>query len=66
MTKQGKLLQIRAHVDCMSRKRLKMLGLLESQLMKPEVVVGSADKTRADLLRVFSGKVMAMEGLKKF
>ena len=74
MTKQGKLLQVPkvevlcdtgAQVDCMSRKQLRLLGLLESQLLKPEVVVGCADETKAEVLGVFFGKVLAMEGLEK-
>ena len=70
MTKKGKLLQIPnvdllcdtgAQVDCMNRKQLKALGLVESQLLRPEVVVGCANESKANVLGVFFGRVIAME-----
>ena len=35
-----------AQVDCISRKKLKMLGLGEGQLRKPQVSLDCANKTR--------------------
>ena len=70
MSQKGRLLQIPkvellcdtgAQVDCMNRKQLRALGLMESQLLKPEVVVGCANDTKADVLGVFFGRVLAME-----
>ena len=71
MTKKGKILQIPkvellcdtgAQVDCMNRRQLKALGLVESQLLRPEVVIGCANESRANVLGVFFGRVLAMEG----
>merc|ERR1711954_344359 len=71
MTKTEKLLQIPkvellcdtgAQVDCVNRKQLKALGLVESQLLRPEVVVGCANESKANVLGVFFGRVLAMEG----
>merc|ERR1711954_183009 len=72
MTKKGKLVQIPrvellcdtgAQVDCVNRKQLKALGLVESQLLKPEVVIGCANESKANVLGVFFGRVLAMEGM---
>ena len=74
MTRKGKLLQIPkiellcdtgAQVDCINRKKLHALGLVENQLLSPEVVVGCANESPAGVLGVFFGKVTAMEGLTK-
>ena len=74
MTRKGKLLQIPkvellcdtgAQVDCINRKKLHALGLVENQLLSPEVVVGCANESPAGVLGVFFGKVTAMEGLMK-
>ena len=54
-----------AQVDCVSRAKMKELGLVEDELLKPEVVVGCANSTGAGVLGVFFGKVVAMEGNKK-
>ena len=71
MTKKGKLLQIPrvellcdtgAQVDCVNRKQLKALGLVESQLLRPEVVIGCANESTANVLGVFFGRVLAIEG----
>ena len=47
----------------MNRKQLRALGLMESQLLKPEVVVGCANDTKADVLGVFFGRVLAISEL---
>ena len=69
MTKQGKLLQVPrvdllcdtgAQVDCVGVKRLRSLGLAEGQLLKPEVGVGCANGTAAEVVGIFFGKVTAM------
>ena len=74
MTKKGKLLQTPkvqllcdtgAQVDCLNRRKLHALGLVEDQLLSPEVVVGCANESPAGVLGVFFGKVTAMEGLAK-
>ena len=74
MTRKGKLLQIPkvellcdtgAQVDCLNRKKLHALGLVENQLLSPEVVVGCANESSAGVLGVFFGKVTAMEGSTK-
>ena len=74
MTRKGKVLQIPrvellcdtgAQVDCLNRKKLQALGLVENQLLSPEVVVGCANESPAGVLGVFFGKVTAMEGLRK-
>ena len=54
-----------AQVDCLNRKKLHALGLVEDQLLSPEVVVGCANECTAGVLWVFFGKVPAMEGLRK-
>merc|ERR1711895_105966 len=72
--KMGKLLQIPkvqllcdtgAQVDCLNKRKLHALGLVENQLLSPEVVVGCANESPAGVLGVFFGKVTAMEGLRK-
>ena len=74
MTKKGKLLQIPkvqllcdtgAQVDCLNKRKLHALGLVEDQLLSPEVVVGCANESPAGVLGVFFGKVTAVEGLTK-
>ena len=74
MTKSGKILQIPkvellcdtgAQVDCPNKRKLRALGLVEDQLLTPEVVVGCANESPAGVLGVFFGKVTAMEGLRK-
>ena len=45
----------------MNRKQLRALGLMESQLLKPQVLVGCANDTKAEVLGAFFGKVLAME-----
>ena len=50
-----------AQVDCVSRKKLKLLGLGEDQLRKPQVSLDCANKTEAEVLGVFFGEVSAME-----
>ena len=52
-------------MDCLNRRKLRALGLLEDQLLTPEVVVGCANESPAGVLGVFFGKVTAMEGLRK-
>ena len=72
MTKKGKLLQIPkvellcdtgAQVDCINRGKLSSLGLVESQLLSPEVALGCADESTAEVLGVFFGKVLSVGGL---
>ena len=74
MTKEGKLLQVPkvellcdtgAQVDCVSRRKLRSLGLVESQLLQPAVSIGCANDTSAEVLGVFFGKVLAVEGDKR-
>ena len=74
MTRKGRLLQIPkvellcdtgVQVDCLNRKKLHALGLVENQLLSPEVVVGCANESPAGVLGVFFWKVTAMEGLAK-
>ena len=48
----------------MSKKPLKLMRLLDDKRIKPQVVFGCAEETRADIVGLFFGKVMAMEGLK--
>ena len=71
MSKKGRLLQTPkldllcdtgAQVDCISRKKLRMLGLGEDQLRRPQVTLDCANKTEAEVLGVFFGEVSAMEG----
>ena len=71
MSKKGRLFQTPkldllcdtgAQVDCISRRKLKMLGLGEDQLRKPQVSLDCANKTEAEVLGVFFGEVSAMEG----
>ena len=50
-------------MDCINRRKLQALGLVENQLLSPEVVVGCANESPAGVLGVFFGKVTAMEGL---
>ena len=54
-----------AQVDCINIKRLRSLGLEEKDLLRPEVSVGCANMTTADVAGVFFGKVSAMEGSKR-
>ena len=74
MTRQGKLLQVPrvellcdtgAQVNCVGVKRLKSLGLAEEQLLQPEVGVGCANETAAQVVGIFFGKVTAMDGDRK-
>merc|ERR1711895_210314 len=74
MTKKGTITQIPcvellcdtgAQVDCLNRRKLHALGLVEDQLLSPEVMVGCANESPAGVLGVFFGKVTAMEGLTK-
>ena len=67
MTKKGKLLQIPrvellcdtgVQVDCVNRKQLKVLGLVESQLL----AIGCAKKSKVNVLGVVFGRVLATEG----
>ena len=46
----------------MNRRQLKALGLVESQLLRPEVVIGCANESKANVQGVFFGRVLAMEG----
>ena len=71
MSKKGRLFQTPrlellcdtgAQVDCISRRKLKMLGLREDQLRMPQVSLDCANKTEAEVLGVFFGEVSAMEG----
>ena len=71
MSKKGRMLQTPkvellcdtgAQVDCLGRKKLKLLGLAEDQLRKPRVLLDCANKTEADVVGVFFGEVSAMEG----
>ena len=71
MSKKGKLLQTPklelmcntgAQVDCISRKTLLSLGLGKDQLRKPQILLDCANKTEAEVLGVFFGEVLAMEG----
>ena len=72
MTRKGKILQVPkvellcdtgAQVDCINRKNLCALGLVENQLLSPEVAIGCANESPAGVLGVFFGKVTAMEGM---
>ena len=65
MTRKGKLLQIPkiellcdtgAQVDCINRKKLHALGLVENHLLSPEVVVGCANESPAGVMGVFFGR----------
>ena len=71
MSKKGRLFQTPklellcdtgAQVDCISRRNLRLLGLGEDQLRKPQVTLDCANKTEAEVLSVFFGEVSAMEG----
>ena len=71
MSKKGKLLHTPklellcdtgAQVDCISRKTLLSLGLGKDQLRKPQILLDCANKTEAEVLGVFFGEVLAMEG----
>ena len=71
MSKNGRMLQTPriqllcdtgAQVDCISKKKLNLLGLEENQLRKPGVVLDCANKTEAGVLGVFFGEVSPMEG----
>ena len=70
MTKQGKLLETPkvellcdtgAQVSCVNVRRLKSLGIQLEDLLQPEVTVGCANETSADVIGVFFGTVMAMD-----
>ena len=39
----------------MNRKQFKALGLVESRLLRPEVVIGRANESKANVLGVFFG-----------
>ena len=71
MSKKGRLFQTPklellcdtgAQVDCISRRNLRLLGLGEDQLRKPQVTLDCANKTEAEVLSVFFGEVSPMEG----
>ena len=49
----------------MGVKRLKSLGLVEGQLLQPEVGIGCANETTAEVVGIFFGKVTTMEGDRK-
>ena len=51
-----------AQVDSIGRKKLKLLGLEEDQLLRPQVLLDCANKTAAEVIGVFFGEVSAMEG----
>ena len=46
-----------AQVDCLSRHKLRQLGLTERALLKPQLSLGCANETAADILGVFWVKV---------
>ena len=49
-----------AQVDCLNVKSLKSLGLSRDQLLQPQVSVGCANETSADMVGVFFAKVSAL------
>ena len=70
MTTTGRILQspklellcdTGAQVDCLNVRSLRLLGLSPEELLQPEVGVGCANETSADVLGVFFAKVSAME-----
>ena len=48
-------------MDCISRKKLRVVGLREDQLLSPAVAIGCANESPAGVLGVFFGVVTAME-----
>ena len=49
-----------AQVDCLSKDKLKCLGLNESSLLKTELSLGCANQSDADIIGAFWGKVAHM------
>ena len=46
-----------AQEDCLSRNKLKCLGLNESSLLKTELSLGCANQSDAGIIGAFGGKV---------